>query len=324
MNYSDYTNIINLRRIDSEKKAAEKLQDFYKAHPAIRDLENQIKIKCLEFAGTIIEADSTAADALKPLHDKEIERLQKKRSEMLKKLSVTDADFAPQYHCKSCSDTGFIEGEMCSCLKSLVVRERYQNYALLERLKDENFAKFDLKIFSDDESGQVHLGGGAVKLTVRDTVKENLSLAKRFVKSFPNNRSLLFTGGTGSGKTFMANCIAKELMDQNHMVLYYTAVSLAHMLKDNLSFTKSTDVTKKYYDILNADLLIIDDLLDVPNFILNEMFEVIDHRMSGKKSTIVTTNIAIDAMEDVFGERFFSRLSTYVIMKFYGRDNRII
>jgi len=46
----------------------------------------------------------------------------------------------------------------------------------------------------------------------------------KFINEFDSVFSnLFFYGDTGVGKTFLSNCIAKELLDTGHSVIYFTA-----------------------------------------------------------------------------------------------------
>ena len=50
---------------------------------------------------------------------------------------------------------------------------------------------------------------------------------------FESNFSNLFLyGNTGLGKTFLSHCIAKELLDQGHFVVYFSAVNFFDMVSD--------------------------------------------------------------------------------------------
>ena len=73
--------------------------------------------------------------------------------------------------------------------------------------------------------------------------------------------NLLLFGDTGVGKTFLTNCIAKELLDSSHSVIYLTAVELFQCFEQqdfNKPDTSDTAIDSSY--ILDCDLLIIDDL----------------------------------------------------------------
>ena len=63
-------------------------------------------------------------------------------------------------------------------------------------------------------------------------MKNILNTARDFVKNFDTQSdNLLLYGNTGVGKTFLANCIAKELLDQSHTVVYLTSLKLFDILE---------------------------------------------------------------------------------------------
>lgn len=53
-----------------------------------------------------------------------------------------------------------------------------------------------------------------------------------FYKNFDSsNENLFFFGKSGLGKTFLSNCIAKELLDMGKVVMYMTASELIEVLR---------------------------------------------------------------------------------------------
>ena len=85
---------------------------------------------------------------------------------------------------------------------------------------------------------------------------------REFVRDFDKKHdNLLFTGSTGVGKTFLTNCIARELMDDFHSVIYLTASDLFDVFSRNkFDYDNAEDMKDMYRFILDCDLLIIDDL----------------------------------------------------------------
>lgn len=71
--------------------------------------------------------------------------------------------------------------------------------------------------------------------------------------------SLLLYGDTGTGKTFLSNCIAKSLLDQGHSVIYFTAFQFFDIFEKDV-FQKDEDAMEAHEQIFQCDLLIIDDL----------------------------------------------------------------
>ena len=81
-----------------------------------------------------------------------------------------------------------------------------------------------------------------------------------------------------------------------------------------------------YDNILNVDLLIIDDLgTELTNTFTNsKLFYCLNTRYLHRKSTIISTNLALDRLTDIYSERIFSRISSnYILLKFFGTDIRI-
>lgn len=125
----------------------------------------------------------------------------------------------------------------------------------------------------------------------------------------------------------MSNCVAKELLDTGHSVIYFTAFQLFDIFKRN-TFYKATeqDIIAAHQNIFDCDLLIIDDLgTEMPNtFTISQLFLCLNERMLRKKSTIISTNLSIHQVAEIYSERTFSRISSnYVMLKLFGDDIRI-
>ena len=55
-------------------------------------------------------------------------------------------------------------------------------------------------------------------------IEDALRICRNFVTSFGTDfQNLFLYGDVGVGKTFLSNCIAKELMDKEYSVLYFSA-----------------------------------------------------------------------------------------------------
>ena len=81
-----------------------------------------------------------------------------------------------------------------------------------------------------------------------------------------------------------------------------------------------------YQNILDCDLLIIDDLgTELPNsFTVSQLFTCLNERILRQKSTIISTNLALDDIQSIYSERTFSRISSnYTILRLTGDDIRI-
>ena len=93
------------------------------------------------------------------------------------------------------------------------------------------------------------------------------------------------------GKTYLSNCIAKEILDNNKTVLYQTA---PNMLDNIISYRFGNNDLKNYYkNLLDVDLLIIDDLgTESKNDIkFTELFNIINTRSLNENNKITKIKI---------------------------------
>lgn len=140
-----------------------------------------------------------------------------------------------------------------------------------------------------------------------------------------DGKSMLFYGSVGTGKTFLSNCIAKELLDKGFSVIYFTSFQLFELLSGAIS-GGSESFRQAYEPLLESDLLILDDMgTELSNtFTVSKLFQILNERMLAGKSTIISTNLSLQDFRDIYSERVFSRItSSYTLLKFTGSDIRI-
>jgi DNA replication protein DnaC len=189
-------------------------------------------------------------------------------------------------------------------------------------LKKENFDTFDMNFYSTQKDRRLGI-------SPRENMQSIVTTCKDFIAQFDTHaRNLLFYGDTGVGKTFLTNCIARELLDTSHTVIYLTAFHLVDILQTNTFGQDDLDDSgENMFDyILDCDLLIIDDLGTELNnsFVTSQLFLCINERLISRKSTIISTNLSLDELQNEYSERIFSRLvSNYEIMLILGDDIRI-
>ena len=150
----------------------------------------------------------------------------------------------------------------------------------------------------------------------------------RISKSFHKDyRNLFFYGTVGTGKSFLSCCIAKELIDQGNLVIYFSASQLFDILSKSTFDRDSTEAASGISDdICDCDLLIIDDLgTELTNaFVSSQLFSCLNSRHLRKKATIITTNLSLGELRDRYSDRIFSRItSNYDICKLTGSDIRM-
>ena len=137
--------------------------------------------------------------------------------------------------------------------------------------------------------------------------------AKRYVEHWENifrkNIGLLLFGDVGTGKSFLAGCIANALLEQDVPVLMTNFPTILHRMT-GLFGSERVDFLASLNDY---DLLILDDLGAErgTEFALEQVFSVIDARYRSQKPLIVTTNLTLEQMKhpaDLVHARVYDRI----------------
>lgn len=306
----------DLRRFEAVNEQKRRREHIYETIPQFMDIDAEI--------ATVAASHARARIMGTPAPDihHTISELEQRKLALLISHGYPENYLEPVYQCRVCSDTGFIGDQKCHCFKQAIVDLVYAQSNIKERLEEENFDHFNLDFYSDEKDP--HFG-----ISPRENMRYVLDTCQTFIKNFDQSfDNLLFYGSTGVGKTFLSNCIAKALLDQAHTVIYLSALSLMEIL-ENHAFHRSEDeqdADDMYAYILDCDLLIIDDLgTEVSNaFTTSQLFACLNSRLLGKKSTIISTNLSLDDLQDIYSERIFSRLiSSYQVTLILGDDIRI-
>lgn len=286
--------------------------------PRLREIEQEIAAVSLRTIRSRLGAFESSADSSS--YKEEIERLGAERSRLLLEHGYPEDYLAMQYDCPECQDTGYIDGQKCQCFKKAAVNLLYTQSNLQKILEKENFAHFSFDYYSDTIINE------ATGLTARETAVDAVRKARMFVNTFDTTfQNLFIYGSTGVGKTFLSNCIAKELIEQAHCVIYFSAFDLFDTLAKN-TFQRDSEKESAPEDILTCDLLIIDDLgTELTNtFVVSALFQCINERIMRRKSTIISTNLSLGQFRDIYSERILSRItSNYNMIKLFGEDIRI-
>lgn len=218
---------------------------------------------------------------------REFLKWKEKRNSSLSMLGIREEDLIPSYTCKKCSDTGFMEdGYACTCYKDL-----------LHKLQLEEMGITPISFSSFEKANK--------ELTPYIPFEY---YEKKYCDVFPNvPLSTVFSGATGTGKTFLAACIGEKLDKEHKEVLFLSSFSLNRFFM--ACFEKET--YKTITTLFDCDLLIIDDLGTEPIYrkITLEYFKLIlDERFDRKKPVIITTNLSKEDILSRYGERIYSRI----------------
>lgn len=191
--------------------------------------------------------------------------------------------------------------------------ERQQKLQEIERLRGMGFPDGEMSKWTFDKDD-----GKNEKIT---------TVAKNYVDNFKElnkkGKGLLFFGSVGTGKTFIAACIANALIDKGYPCLVTNFARLTNTISGMFEGKQA------YIDSLDKyALLVIDDLASERDTeYMNEIvMNIIDARYRSGRPLIVTTNLTANELKDpkeIRKQRIYSRLMEMCVpIEVSGGDRR--
>lgn len=292
-------------RLETERRHA----CVYESIPEFQKLENAVASLAVAQGKKLLSGDEKALDALR----KSLADLKAQKEQLLLDAGFSVDFLDPVFCCPDCQDTGYIGREKCHCFRQAEISLLYEQSGIQDLLKQNNFSLLSYEYYR----------GEALAL-FQNAVKTCQSFIKNFNSDYHN---LFFYGTVGTGKSFLSCCVAKELMDQGHSVIYFGATGLFDLLSNAAFHTKDREERQNAYsDLYRCDLLIIDDLgTELTNqFTSSQLFSLLNERHLGKKSTLISTNFTLAQLRDRYSDRIFSRItSNFEVCRLAGEDIRM-
>jgi len=316
-----FRDVIRDYEMDRDKSTAlqkKRKAEVYESLPKLKTLDEAISQSALMAAKQILAAGEKTQEIEKWLTKSQ--NLIAEKKQLLADKGVPE-DYLNEIHqCNVCNDTGYVENLRCRCLKQRMIDKYYDLSNIRDLLEVENFENFDIRYYSKTIDPSV---GMSPYQNIQRIYRISADFVREFDSSFQN---LLFYGDTGLGKTFMCNCIAKDLLDAGHTVLYVTAPQIFKLVEEYRFNRNNMEEPDYVIDaVTDVDLLVLDDLGAEFNTVVTSaaLFDIINQRLLAKKSTVISTNLSLVEFEAQYSARIFSRfLGHYRMSKFIGDDIR--
>lgn len=126
------------------------------------------------------------------------------------------------------------------------------------------------------------------------------------------SKNIIMVGSVGTGKTHLASAMCHYLADfgDKYNVKMATVTEIIRYYRSSYSNDNDLTEDKVISTLTNKDLLIIDELgtSKGDDKELNILFEVINNRYEYKRPTVLISNLDIDAVKELLGQRIIDRL----------------
>ena len=301
----DYEN----RQLHNRHELERKTAYVYDHVPGYRELEEQIASVSVSQGKKYLSGDEGAMEELKGM----LSEISGKKTRLLSEAGLPDHYLRPAETCPECQDTGSIDGQKCHCFKQAMITLLYEQSNIQEMLQNDNFQSLSYEYYEEEDLSRF---------------KNAVMTCQNFIKNFNSDyHNLFFYGTVGTGKTFLSNCVAKELIESGHSVIYFSAAGLFDLLsRYSFDYKGKEDERERYADLYQCDLLIIDDLgTELTNqFVASRLFSLLNERHMGKKATVISTNLSLEELRNRYSDRIFSRITShYELCKLTGPDIRM-
>lgn len=123
-----------------------------------------------------------------------------------------------------------------------------------------------------------------------------LMTARAYVRDFPatDKPGLLFIGNPGVGKTHLAAASLHRLIARGFEGVFFDYQNLLDRIRASYSEISGTSDREAYRTVLDADILLLDDLGNhrISDWVEDTVTSILTWRCNHRKPTIVTTNFA--------------------------------
>ncbi|MBQ2391603.1 MAG: ATP-binding protein [Clostridia bacterium] len=297
-----------------ELLAHSKKVKIYEQHPMLSMLDAQISQTFAGVAGLVLKGDT---ESVKKASEKSLD-LQRQRTEYLKENGIEEDDFNPDYSCKVCNDSGYVNGKLCSCVMALA-----KKYAIDELNEDTPLSQCRFENFSLDYYSDEPLYGGP---SARETMTKICGYTVNYADNFtPQSESLFFFGKTGVGKTHISLSIVNEVVKKGYNVIYMPLGKLLRKIENEYFGNSNSGETLN--SAISCDLIVLDDLGTEfsTQFTNSTIYEIINSRILSGRPTIISTNLDVEEIEKKYSQRITSRIfGCYRLFEFVGEDIRTL
>lgn len=299
------------RRVRAVEQAEQNRRHLHSISPEAVEIDSALAQTAMQLFG--VACMPNTPEKTKKLDEIRAENLalQEARQALLSHLGLPKGYTDPPYTCALCQDTGYVEVNMCQCMKQALAIEGFRTSGVGHLIDKQTFESFSLEYYKGKD---------------KDMMRQNLAIAKQYAARFSHNSpSLMLMGATGLGKTHISTAIAREVILKGYSVLYDSAQNVIGAYEHDRFHSGRGEDKKEAEKYEICDLLIIDDLGTEfqSNFSISTLYYLLNLRLNCGRPTIVSTNFTPNDLRSHYDDRIASRLmGNFQPLVFRGEDVR--
>ena len=301
-------------RRQNELDCERRISAIYEKLPRLAEIDRELRSTSARVYAAAFRESESPEQAMQKLKEENLS-LQRERDWILESENIDPEDLEREPVGRLCGGSGWRGAAMCECLQELCRQEQKKELAAL--FGTDSFEKFRLELYSDQYDAKCHS-------SPRELMRATYRRAQSYAQCFPaEGQSLLFSGATGLGKTYLSACIARVVADRGFSVCYAPVGQLFSAFEDD-KFRPRPDISRTEAFFI-SDLLVLDDLGTemTTQFTISVLYQLLNTRLLEKPPGILSTNLAPSELAARYTPQITSRLlGTYCLFHYYGDDIR--
>lgn len=311
-------------RIKRERVLDERREEVYSLEPRIEEIDRELQMTASEVIRASLARGSDPTEAINAIRANH-ETLQAEKEQLLRALGLPASYLSLQYECERCEDSGYVEGELCDCMRRRYARKLAERLSSVLPIQDQSFETFRFDFYSSTKDSRVGI-------SPRENIEMIFDKCSDYARSFSlHSGNLLMCGSTGLGKTYLSTCIARTVTERGYSVVYDTCISMFSSY-ETVKFNngepedigRARQAVRRYEE---ADLLIIDDLGTELStaYTTTAFYQLLNGRLIARRPMIINTNLLPDRFEKQYSPAIASRLNgEFTLLRFLGEDIRML
>lgn len=284
-------------RADKQAECDARVEKLHREIPRLEEIARQISLLSIErIRSGVLQKNAVRGREI----DQEVAALIAEKRRILAEHNLTMDVYKPQWNCPKCEDRGYIRpGELCSCYLQERLDEAFRQSGIPENMRAYSLDNFDVTFYNDPQMAA-----------------DKVEKCRQFVRQLKDGQAennIILLGDVGRGKTHLSIAMANAALANGKTVIYKRIDDLLDLIRQYKYDRDGGENQGEGFELeqlKTCDLLVIDDLgaETVTSFAINQLRIIIEERNMRAKPWIVNTNLDLNELQMVYGQRVADRL----------------